>query len=214
MGCQFSAISKVVAQPVGNHLFPVNAVRRARRGSRRNSATPAQRRSRSVPLCDKNGPFVTSGRHSETGARPPPPSGNREAETRLEGALHRSQKMVGGMAGGIRGNAATAALDPRIIIVRQQRRPRPLPCPAPGQRSFRRSRETAPARPVQRPAQTGQKPRAQTRRFAGYGGIHAGGGPRPGTIESRLEEAPQRSGTSGGRELQAAAAKGSVALGV
>jgi hypothetical protein len=61
MGCQFSAICKVVAQPVGNHLFPVTDVRRLRRRSRRNSATPAQRRSRSVPLCDKNGPFVTSG---------------------------------------------------------------------------------------------------------------------------------------------------------
>jgi hypothetical protein len=36
MGCQFSAICKVVAQPVGNHLFPVNAVRRLRRRSRRN----------------------------------------------------------------------------------------------------------------------------------------------------------------------------------
>src|SRR5271169_3112050 len=65
MGCQFSAICKVVAQPVGNHLFPVNAVRRLRRRYRRNSATPAQRRSRSVPLCDKNGPFVTSGLQSK-----------------------------------------------------------------------------------------------------------------------------------------------------
>jgi hypothetical protein len=63
MGCQFSAICKVVAPPVGNHLFPVNDVRRLRRRSRRNSATPPQRRSRSVPLCDKNGPFVASGPH-------------------------------------------------------------------------------------------------------------------------------------------------------
>lgn len=55
MGCQFSAIRKVVA-------LPVNAVRRLRRRFRRNSATPPQRRSRSVPLCDKNGSFVTSGR--------------------------------------------------------------------------------------------------------------------------------------------------------
>jgi hypothetical protein len=60
MGCQFSAICKVVAPPVGNPLFPVTDVCWLRRRSRRNSATPAQR-SRSVPLCDKNGPFVTSG---------------------------------------------------------------------------------------------------------------------------------------------------------
>jgi hypothetical protein len=62
MSCQFPAICKVVARPVGKHLFPVNAVRRLRRRFRRNSATLAQRRSRSVRLCDKNGPFVTSGR--------------------------------------------------------------------------------------------------------------------------------------------------------
>jgi len=61
MGCQFSAICKVVAQPVEKHLFPVNAVRRLRRRFRRNSATLAQRGSCSVRLCDKNGPFVTSG---------------------------------------------------------------------------------------------------------------------------------------------------------
>jgi hypothetical protein len=61
MSCQFPAICKVVARPVGKHLFPVNAVRRLRRRFRRNSATLAQRRSRSVRLCDKNGPFVTSG---------------------------------------------------------------------------------------------------------------------------------------------------------
>jgi hypothetical protein len=58
MSCQFPAICKVVARPVGKHLFPVNAVRRLRRRFRRNSATLAQRRSRSVRLCDKNGPFV------------------------------------------------------------------------------------------------------------------------------------------------------------
>jgi hypothetical protein len=51
---------KKVAQLVGKHLFPDNAVRSLGCRFRRNSATPAQRRSRSVPLCDKNGPFVTS----------------------------------------------------------------------------------------------------------------------------------------------------------
>jgi hypothetical protein len=61
MGCQFSAICKVVVQPVGNHLLPVTDVRRLRRRSLRNPTNPAQRRSRSVPLCDKNWPFVTSG---------------------------------------------------------------------------------------------------------------------------------------------------------
>jgi hypothetical protein len=61
MSCQFPAICKVVERPVGKHLFPVNAVRRLRRRFRRNSATLAQRRSRSVRLCDKNRPFVTSG---------------------------------------------------------------------------------------------------------------------------------------------------------
>ena len=86
MGCQFSAVCKVVEQPVGNHLFPVNAVRRLRRRFRRNSATPAQRRSRSVPLCDKNGPFVTSARDGQGDRfRAPPrargtePAGNRAA---------------------------------------------------------------------------------------------------------------------------------------
>jgi hypothetical protein len=54
-------LSSEVARPVGKHLFPVNAVRRLRRRFRRNSATLAQRRSRSVRLCDKNRPFVTSG---------------------------------------------------------------------------------------------------------------------------------------------------------
>jgi hypothetical protein len=61
MSCQFPAICKVVARSVGKHLFPVNAVRRLRRRFRRNSATLAQRRSRSVRLCDKNRLFVTSG---------------------------------------------------------------------------------------------------------------------------------------------------------
>jgi hypothetical protein len=64
MSCQFPAICKVVARPVGKHLFPVNAVRRLRRRFRRNSATLAQRGSRSVRLCDKNRPFVTSGRYA------------------------------------------------------------------------------------------------------------------------------------------------------
>jgi hypothetical protein len=40
-------------------------VRRLRRRFRRNSATLAQRRSRSVRLCDKNRPFVTSGPAAE-----------------------------------------------------------------------------------------------------------------------------------------------------
>jgi hypothetical protein len=62
----FPAICKVVARPVGKHLFPVNAVRRLRRRFRRNSAALAQRRSRSVRLCDKNRPFVTSGHRATT----------------------------------------------------------------------------------------------------------------------------------------------------
>src|SRR5215469_2771693 len=61
MGRQFSAICKVVALPVGKQVVLDNVVRRLRRRFRRNSAILALRRSRSVPLCGKNGPFVTSG---------------------------------------------------------------------------------------------------------------------------------------------------------
>ena len=59
---------------------------------------------------------------------------------------------------------------------------------------------------------TGQNSSASTRQFAGQGGIHAGGEPGYSAIESRLEKAPQRGGTTGGRKLQAQAAQGSVAL--
>jgi hypothetical protein len=59
MSCQFSAVCKVVAQLVGNHLFPVNAVRRLRRAVF--GGIPRLLRSGVLvmsPYATKNGPFV------------------------------------------------------------------------------------------------------------------------------------------------------------
>jgi hypothetical protein len=55
----FASRGAPAAEPSQSTYAPSR--RRLRRRFRRNSVTPAQRRSRSVRLCDKSGPFVTSG---------------------------------------------------------------------------------------------------------------------------------------------------------